>query len=209
MLNLLHNIPALIQTIGLLGVLAIVFAESGLLIGFFLPGDSLLFTAGLLASQGYLSFPLLLIGAVVAAIAGDSVGYWFGAKIGPLLFTREDSWLFRKSHIERTQHYFAKYGSKTILLARFMPIVRTFAPVLAGVGKMKYRTFLTYNIVGGTLWALGMPILGFVLGTTIPNVDRYLLPLILLIIVLSFVPAVIEIIRERRHTSPNEKKSIG
>lgn len=182
------NPSFLISSIGAIGVVAIVFAESGLFFGFFLPGDSLLFTAGLLASLGHFNVILLWIGCTLAAILGDSVGYAFGAKVGPKIFTREDSLFFHKKHIERTQEFYARYGKKTVVLARFVPIVRTFAPILAGVGKMPYRVFLAYNIMGGLLWTTLLIFLGFFLGIVIPDPDRYLMPLIFAIIVISFLP---------------------
>lgn len=188
----------LVQTLGTLGVVAIIFAESGLFFGFFLPGDSLLFTAGLLASQGYIDFWPLLILSAVAAIAGDSVGYAFGRKVGPKLFAREDSRFFKKAYLERTKVFYQKHGKKTIILARFVPIVRTFAPILAGVGDMKYHTFVSYNVIGGLSWTIGLISLGYVLGKTFPDIDRYLLPIIILIIILSMLPNIIEIIRARR-----------
>lgn len=182
------NPSFLISSIGAIGVVAIVFAESGLFFGFFLPGDSLLFTAGLLASMGQFNVFLLWIGCTLAAILGDSVGYAFGAKVGPKIFTREDSLFFHKKHIERTQEFYARYGKKTVVLARFVPIVRTFAPILAGVGKMSYHVFLAYNILGGLLWTTLLIFLGFFLGMLIPDPDRYLMPLIFAIIVISFLP---------------------
>lgn len=188
----------LVQTLGTFGVVAIIFAESGLFFGFFLPGDSLLFTAGLLASQGHIDFWPLLVLCAVAAIVGDSVGYAFGRKVGPKLFVREDSRFFKKAYLERTKIFYEKHGKKTIILARFVPIIRTFAPILAGVGGMHYRTFLSYNIIGGLGWTIGLLSLGYVLGKTIPDIDRYLLPIILLIIILSMIPNVIEFIRSRR-----------
>lgn len=200
----MFDLPILIRAIGHLGIFAIVFAESGLFIGFFLPGDSLLFTAGLLASEGYLNILFLILGSVVAAILGDSVGYAFGARVGPKIFFREDSILFHKKYVERTKKFYDKHGPKTIILARFVPIVRTFAPILAGVGEMRYKTFLTYNIIGGSLWAIGVPILGYVLGRVIPDIDRYLIPIVLVIIFLSVLPPALEILRERK-SSLNEK----
>lgn len=188
----------LVQTLGTVGVVAIIFAESGLFFGFFLPGDSLLFTAGLLASQGYIDFWPLLILSAFAAIAGDSVGYAFGRKVGPKLFAREDSRFFKKTYLERTRIFYERHGKKTIILARFVPIVRTFAPILAGVGEMHYKTFLSYNIIGGLGWTIGLLSLGYVLGKTIPDIDRYLLPIILLIIILSMIPNAVEVIRSRR-----------
>lgn len=188
----------LIVTFGTIGLFAIVFAESGLFFGFFLPGDSLLFTAGLFASQGTLSLPLILVGCFVAAVAGDQVGYLFGKRVGPALFRRPDSRFFRQEYVERAQHFFEKYGAKTIVLARFVPIVRTFAPILAGVGKMPYRTFVSFNVVGGLLWAVGVTLLGYTLGEMIPDIDQYLLPIIALIILISFIPIGVEWLKSRR-----------
>ncbi len=195
--NILHlfsseNLILLIKTVGLVGVYAIIFAESGLLIGFFLPGDSLLFTAGILASQGLFDIYLLVIGVFAAAVFGDSVGYSFGKKVGPKIFSREDSMFFKKDHLNKAQAYYEKYGAKTIVLARFIPIVRTFAPIVAGAGNMHYSTFITYNLIGGALWAIGMSLAGFFLGSSIPDIDKYLLPIILLIVLLSVLPPAIE-----------------
>jgi membrane-associated protein len=187
----------IIKTVGLIGVLAIIFAESGLLIGFFLPGDSLLFTAGFLASQGFLPIAWLLPLSFAAAVAGDSVGYWFGVKTGPKIFTREDSLFFNKNHILRAQHFYEKHGGKTIILARFLPIVRTFAPIVAGVGKMNYRNFLMFNVLGGFLWTFGLILLGYALGNLIPNIDRYLVPIILLIIFLSVAPTAWHLLKDK------------
>ena len=191
------DILSLVQTFGTLGVLAVVFAESGVFFGFFLPGDSLLFTAGLLASQGILNIWVLLIFVPVAAILGDNFGYWFGAKVGPKIFSREDSFFFHKHHIERTREFYAKYGVKAIVIARFVPVVRTFTPVLAGVGQMPYRTFMKYNILGGLLWSVGMLLLGFSLGSVVPNIEHYILPIVLAIIVISFMPIIREVIIHR------------
>lgn len=190
------NLEAIIRSAGYLGLFGIVFAESGLLIGFFLPGDSLLFTAGFLASQGYLHIGLLITLCSVAAIIGDSVGYAFGAKVGPKIFTRPDSLLFHHEHIERAQNFYAKHGKKTLILARFMPIIRTFAPILAGVGKMHYSTFLTYNIIGGIGWASGLSLFGYFLGRMVPSADRYILPIVAAIIVISVAPSVYHVLRD-------------
>ena len=189
----------LIQTVGYLGLFGIIFAESGLFIGFFLPGDSLLFTAGFLASQGFLNIWILAFLVFVAAILGDNFGYAFGRKVGPAIFSREDSLLFHKDHLERAKVFYEKYGAKTLVLARFLPVVRTFAPILAGVGQMHYRTFFFYNVVGAFLWALGMTWLGYFLGATIPGIDKYLIPIILAIIVLSSLPTLIHIIKNREY----------
>ncbi|MDP3770435.1 MAG: VTT domain-containing protein [Candidatus Sungbacteria bacterium] len=192
------NISALVQASGLLGVFAIVFAESGLFIGFFLPGDSLLFTAGFLSSQGLFSITLLMIGSFIAAVAGDNVGYAFGKRAGKKIFTREKSLIFRKDHLESAKRFYEMYGSKTIILARFIPVVRTFAPLVAGVAQMNYRTFFLYNIVGGGLWTLGLTGLGYFLGSVIPGVDRYLIPLIGLIIFLSLLPPLVHILKDKK-----------
>ncbi|MES2059654.1 MAG: DedA family protein [Patescibacteria group bacterium] len=188
----------LIEAAGLFGVIAIIFAESGLFFGFFLPGDSLLFTAGLLASQSLISLPALLIGCFIAAVAGDNVGYIFGKKLGPALFSKEDSFFFSKKHIGKSKAFFEKYGKKAIILARFMPIVRTFTPILAGVGEMEYKRFFTYNMIGGLLWTSGMLLGGFSFGSLIPNPDKYLLPIIGIIILLSILPGIIEWIKHKR-----------
>lgn len=189
----------LIRAVGYLGLFGIVFAESGLFIGFFFPGDSLLFTAGFLASQGFLDIWFLLGVTFVAAVLGDNVGYAFGARVGPRLFKREDSFFFHKNHLERARLFYATHGGKAIILARFMPIVRTFAPILAGVGKMHYPTFIAFNLIGGFLWAIGITLLGYFLGSVIPGVDRYLLPIILLIIFLSILPGIIHVIKNKEH----------
>lgn len=188
------DLPILIKTIGLLGIFFIIFAESGLFFGFFLPGDSLLFTAGLLASQGYFSITLLVLLTTFGAILGDQVGYLFGKKIGPKIFMRDDSFFFKKKYITDAENFYQKYGKKTIILARFVPAVRTFVPILAGVGNMHYRTFVTYNIIGGLLWGLGLPLLGYFLGENIPNVDKYLIPILLFIIFASVLPAIFSFI---------------
>ena len=191
------DVNTFLQTTGLLGIIAVVFAESGLFFGFILPGDSLLFTAGFLASQGVFSIVPLMIGCVVAAIVGDNVGYAFGNRVGKRIFTRDHSLFFRKDHLERAKIFYEKYGPSTIVLSRFLPVVRSFAPIVAGASDMNYRTFLFYNIIGGTLWAIGLTGLGYVLGSVIPNVDHYLLPLIIAIIVLSFLPPVIHVLKDK------------
>ena len=188
----------LVNSLGLIGVVAIIFAESGLLIGFFLPGDSLLFTAGFLASQGFISIEALVVLTFLAAVFGDNIGYAFGKRIGPKIFTKEDSFFFHKKHLVRTERFYERYGKKTIILARFMPVVRTFAPILAGVGRMPYRDFFYYNIVGAGIWTLGLNLLGYYLGSLIPHVDRYLVPILLAIVLTSFIPPVLHFLRERK-----------
>ncbi|KKU18887.1 MAG: hypothetical protein UX55_C0008G0004 [Candidatus Azambacteria bacterium GW2011_GWE2_46_45] len=195
----MFDIIALVKTVGYLGVAVIVFAESGLFIGFILPGDSLLFTAGFLASQGFLN-PLILIAVVFpAAVLGDNFGYAFGRRVGPKIFTREDSLLFHKENLERARMFYEKYGAKTIVLARFLPIIRTFAPILAGVGKMRYATFFAYNLIGAALWGIGITLLGYFLGAMVPGIDRYLAPIILLIIFVSFLPTAIHVLKDRTY----------
>ncbi len=192
---------ALAITLGYVGLAAVVFAESGLFFGFFFPGDSLLFTVGVLASAGIFNLPILLFIIPLAAILGDNVGYWFGAKLGPLLFERKDSFFFRKKHLIAAQRYYEKYGSSTIVLARFVPAVRTFAPIVAGAAKMPYKTFLRFNIIGGLLWGAGVPLLGYALGNTFPAVGENLLPIVSVFIALSFLPIIIEWLRLRRTQS--------
>jgi len=172
-----------------------------LFIGFFLPGDSLLFTAGFLASQGYLNIWILAPLIFIAAILGDNFGYAFGAKVGPALFTKEDSLLFHKDHLVKANNFYAKHGPKTVVMARFLPIVRTFAPILAGVGKMEYRQFFFYNILGGALWSLGLTWLGYFLGSVVPNIDKYLIPIILAIIIVSVLPTLYHVLKNREYTN--------
>src|SRR3990172_2242959 len=170
--SLIHfDLENLIKTVGYFGVFAIVFAESGLLIGIFLPGDSLLFTAGFLASAGIFNIYLLAFGCFVAAVFGDNVGYAFGKKLGPRIFNKEDSFWFHKRHLQKAEAFYQKHGGKTMILARFTPIVRTFAPIVAGAARMNYTTFFFYNIIGGFLWAVGITALGYIAGKSIPNVD--------------------------------------
>jgi membrane-associated protein len=201
-LDLLKDPILLIKTVGLIGIFLIIFAESGLLIGFFLPGDSLLFTAGVLASGHIpdLQLPLvpLLVGCFLAAVIGDSVGYTFGRRVGRPLFEREDSGLFKKKYITQAQAFYEKHGSKTIVLARFVPFVRTFAPIVAGAAEMKYQTFLAFNLIGGLLWAVGVTLAGYFLGNLIPpeDVDKYLLPIIFLILLISVAPAILHVVRD-------------
>jgi membrane-associated protein len=183
---------SLILSFGYVGLGLLVFAESGLFFGFFLPGDSVLFSAGLLAAQGTFNIWILVPLIVICAIVGDQVGYWFGARVGPALFTRPDSFLFKKKRLEETRAYFEKYGPLTIVLARFIPAVRTFAPILAGVGNMRYSLFVRYNILGGVLWGAGMTLLGYVLGSVIPDIERYILPIIALIIGVSALPPLMQ-----------------
>ncbi len=183
-------------------LMAIVFTETGLLVGFFLPGDSLLITAGVVAAAGHLSIWRLIGLLIVAAVVGDSVGYAIGWRLGPRLFTRPKSRLFNPRHVERTRAFYARYGAKTIVIARFVPIVRTFAPVVAGVGQMEYRRFVLYNVAGGVGWVTSMTGAGYCLGQVVPNISEYTHIVVVVVIVLSLIPIVVELIRERRRRSP-------
>lgn len=194
-----HDLLALIKTVGYGGLFGIVFAETGLFLGFFLPGDSLLFVAGFLAGEGFFSIYLLWLLLFVAAVAGNMLGYEFGRHVGQRLYSREDSVVFKKAHLYKTQAFYAKHGSKTIVLARFMPIVRTFAPIIAGIANMKYSVFLFWNILGAILWTTSLLWLGYWLGNVI-DVDKYLLPIILIIVIVSFLPGAHAYFRERRKT---------
>jgi len=187
----------LIEAFGTIGILAIVFAESGLLAGFFLPGDSLLFTAGVLASQGHLDLAVLVVGCPAAAVAGDQVGFWFGRRVGPALFRRPDARFFRQRNLELARDYFARHGPRTIVFARFMPLVRTFAPVVAGVAAMPWRTFVVFNVIGGVVWGAGSVLAGWGLGQ-VGGGEGWLYPVAALIFGLSFVPVIIEVVGLRR-----------
>ena len=189
---------AIIKAGSYLGIAIVVFAESGLLVGIFLPGDSLLFAAGLLSAAGYLVFGPLVFIVVIAAILGDSVGYWFGTNVGQALFSRKDSRFFKQEYLKRTERFYMTYGGRAVVLARFVPIIRTIAPILAGVSSMTYSTFLSYNAIGGLLWGVGMTSLGFFLGSVIPGSERYILPISIVIIVISFLPIFINIARGKR-----------
>ena len=199
----LRDLNALVQWAGYVGLTAIVFVETGLLVGFFLPGDSLLVTAGLLATQADFSLNVYRLGVIltIAAIAGDTLGYWIGRTTGPRIFRREDSLFFHRKHLLRAQDFYERHGGKTIILARFMPIIRTFAPVVAGVGNMEYRRFLAYNVIGGVLWIWSMLFTGYFLGRYVPGIDRHIEKVILLVIFLSILPGIIAWLRERRRAS--------
>jgi len=186
------------RTIGLFGVFGVVFAETGLLIGFFLPGDSLLFTAGFLASQGVFDIWPLSLGCFVACVLGNVAAYAFGARVGRKLFERPDSRFFKQQHLVKAHAFYEKHGAKALVLARFIPAVRVFAPIIAGVSAMDYRKFTIVNVVGGALWAIGLTWAGYWLGQTIPNVDRYLLPIVALIVIVSVLPAVIHVWNDRK-----------
>jgi membrane-associated protein len=190
------DLVQIIQTVGYIGLFAIVFAESGLFFGFFLPGDSLLLTAGLLASQGKLEIGMLLILLPVAAILGDNVGYWFGKKTGSHIFNRDESLLFRRKNLLAARAFYDKHGGKTIIVARFMPFIRTFAPIVAGAVEMPFRRFFTFNVIGGVLWGVGVTLAGYYLGQTIPDIDRYFLVIIGAVILVSALPAALHIAKE-------------
>ena len=201
----------LIDKVGLIGIWLIVFAESGLLFGFFLPGDSLLFTAGFFASEPssipselHLNLPLLLVGCWIAAVAGDQVGYAFGHRVGEALLQRPDSRFFKRRNVEKAQRFFDKHGPKTIVLARFVPIVRTFAPILAGVSSMRYRTFVTFNVVGGTVWAIGLTLVGYFLGQ-VQVVEENLEIALIIIVGVSFMPVIIELLRARAEAKRDDQ----
>ncbi|HEY4909612.1 MAG TPA: VTT domain-containing protein [Methylomirabilota bacterium] len=196
-----YSLDALIQWGGYVLLVGIVFAETGLLIGCFLPGDSLLITAGVLAAAGHLNIWWINVLLMAAAIIGDSVGYAIGARLGPRIFTREKSLLFNPKHVMRTRQFYEKYGPKTIVIARFVPIIRTFAPVLAGVGMMNYRRFLTYNVLGGIGWVASMSWAGYLLGHAVPNISKHMHIVVIVIIVLSCIPIAVEVYRERRKAS--------
>ena len=196
----LRDLPALVQWAGYVGLTTIIFVETGLLVGFFLPGDSLLVTAGLLASQPDFELNVYMMGVLfsVAAIVGDTVGYYIGRMTGPRIFTREDSLFFNKKHLYRAHAFYEKHGGKTIVLARFMPIVRTFAPVVAGVAEMQYRSFIIYNVFGGLLWVWSMLFTGYFLGRYIPGIDQHIEKVILVVIFLSILPGIIGWWKERK-----------
>jgi membrane-associated protein len=192
----LTDVETLVRVGGLTAMTAIVFAETGLMVGFFLPGDSLLVTAGVFASTGQFDILLLNVILVAAAIAGDTVGYWIGRRAGPALFNRPKSLLFNPDHLRRAHEFYEKHGGKTIILARFMPIVRTFAPVVAGMGRMQYRRFLSFNVFGGLLWVVSMTLIGYYLGK-IPGVREHIELVIVIVVFLSVLPGFIAFFRER------------
>ena len=194
-IDLHFDLAELIRAVGYVGLFAIVFAESGLLVGVFFPGDSLLFTAGFLASQGFLDLPLLAATVVVAAISGDAVGYAFGRRVGRRLFERPESRFFKRKHLLAAEAFYEKHGGKAIVLARFLPFVRTFAPIVAGVGLMRYRRFVMFNVIGALIWGAGLTTAGYLLGNVIPDVDRYLIPIILVLVIVPGLPTVLHLVR--------------
>ena len=194
----LSDVRGLIEWGGLALIVLIVFAETGLLIGFFLPGDSLLVTAGVFAATGHPNIVTLLVLVTLAAIVGDQVGYYIGYRAGPMIFRREDSMFFKRAHLLRAHAFYEKHGGKTIILARFMPIIRTFAPVVAGVGTMEYRQFVTYNVIGGFAWVWSMSLLGYGLGSVIPDIDKHIHKVIAVVVFLSILPGIVEWWRHRQ-----------
>lgn len=203
--NIKHYLdPNTIATAGYFVLIFVVFAETGLAAGFFLPGDSLLFVAGLFAADGKFNLFILLTTVFAAAVIGDAVGYMTGAKMGPRLFKRPKSLIFRPSHLQKASAFYEKYGGKTIIIARFVPIVRTFAPIVAGAAQMPYRTFVFYNIIGGFLWVFTMILGGYFLGRAFPFLREHLEIVVIVIVLLSILPAIIEIIRARRKKTQAE-----
>jgi membrane-associated protein len=193
MLGLLDTIIAF----GYIGVFITIFAESGFLLGFFLPGDSLLFTVGLLSSQGYFNIEIIVILALSGAILGDNFGYWVGKKFGPKIFNRDDSFFFKKKYVARAAEFYSLYGKKAIILARFVPIVRTFVPIMAGVARMQYGIFVSYNVIGGIIWTVGVTLVAYTLGTQFPGIKEYLHIIIVGIILVSVLPIVFDLARQR------------
>ncbi|HEX3695441.1 MAG TPA: VTT domain-containing protein [Polyangia bacterium] len=204
----IYDVQGIVRWGGLIALVAVIFSETGLLVGFFLPGDSLLVTAGLFCTSAdpgqipLLNIVTLNLAVMVAAIVGDTVGYWIGAKSGPKLFSREQSLLFSKKHLLRTKEFYERNGGKTIIIARFIPFVRTFAPVVAGIGKMNYRRFISFNIVGGIGWVFSMTMLGFLLGKTYPPITKQIDKVIIVIIFVSLLPGMIS-------WATNRKKPAG
>jgi membrane-associated protein len=193
-----YNVPELIRIGGMAGLILVVFAETGLMVGFFLPGDSLLVTAGLFAAKGDLSIAWLNVALAGAAIVGDATGYWIGRRAGQALYNRPNSFLFRREHLVKTHDFYERHGGKTIVIARFMPIIRTFAPVVAGAANMTYRRFAVYNVAGGIGWVVSMTLTGYFLGRAVPNIEKNIHIVVAVVIFLSLLPGIIAYLRERR-----------
>src|SRR5262245_61480536 len=193
----IYDVESLVRVGGLIGLTAIVFVETGLLIGFFLPGDSLLVTAGLFAARGDIELLPMIVCLSVAAIVGDTVGYNIGARAGPKLFTRQNSLLFNRKHLITTKEFYERHGPFTIVIARFIPILRTFAPVVAGVGAMEYRRFIVYNVAGGIGWVLTTVLGGYFVGQMGPNIHDHIHKVIAVVIILSLLPAIIKVAKEK------------
>jgi len=194
-----HLIP-LIKAIGYAGIFGIIFCESGVFFAFFFPGDTLLFSVGVLAYQHYFNLWIAVVYVCVAAIAGGLFGFWTGKKIGPRIFTREDSLFFKKSYVKKAQMFFTKYGNVTVFISRYIPIVRTFAPTVAGVAQMKNKNFFIYNFLGGTTWCASLVLFGYFLGEKIPDIDKYLLPIVAFVCVASFLPLIFEVFKRKNKT---------
>lgn len=208
LLDLWAQVPsaeAIIRWGGVIALITIVFAETGLLVGFFLPGDSLLVTAGLFAARGDLNVVVLLVSLSIAAIVGDAVGYAIGRRLGPKLFKKEDSLLFKRKHLVKAHEFYERYGGKTIVIARFVPIIRTFAPTVAGAAEMTYSKFAAYNVFGGLLWVFSMVLGGYALGSVVPNIDKYIHYVIVIVVFLSLLPPFIEWWRERRRNAAEKR----
>jgi membrane-associated protein len=199
-----YNVPELIRMGGMVGLVAIVFAETGLMVGFFLPGDSLLVTAGIFAARGDLHIGWLNFALALAAVVGDATGYWIGWRAGQALYNRPDSFLFRRSHLIKTKEFYEKHGGKTIVIARFMPIIRTFAPVVAGTAEMTYKRFATYNVAGGIAWVLSMTLTGYFVGRIVgpEKLEKQLHLIVAGVIFLSLLPGLIAWLRERAKPAP-------
>lgn len=197
----MFDLIPLIKAAGYFGIFGIVFAETGLLVGMFLPGDSLLFTAGFLASQGFLHIGILCALTGVSALLGDNTGYWLGRRFGPSVFSRQGSLFFDPSYLDRANIFYNRYGSKTLVLARFVPVIRTIAPTMAGVGRMRYPKFLVFSVIGAVLWGIGVPFAGYYLGSVIPGIDRYIVPIVLAIILVSVAPGAWHFFRNAYHRS--------
>jgi membrane-associated protein len=202
-----YNIPELIRFGGLYGMVFIIFAETGLMVGFFLPGDSLLVTAGLFAARGDLNIATLIPSLIVAAILGNTTGYWIGNRAGKALYSRPDSLLFRRQHLIRTHEFYERHGGKTIVLAQFMPIVRTFAPVVAGAAGMSYTRFIAFNVVGAIIWITSMSLTGYYLGRIVPNIESRIHIVIAIVIFLSLLPAIIGYVQSKLRERSAEKPS--
>lgn len=197
----MFDVIALVKAAGYFGLFGIIFSECGLLVGILLPGDSLLFAAGFLASRGYLNIFVLAPLLFIAAVAGDNFGYFIGRKTGPRVFNREESFFFHKDNAEKAKEFFEKYGVKSIILARFLPVVRTLVPVLAGVGRMDRRTFFLFDLLGGVLWSSGITLTGYFLGNLVPDIDKYLLPVVGAIIIISLLPMLLHVLKGKKQGS--------
>ena len=196
-LHQIYDVKSLVMWAGYIGLVAIVFAETGLLIGFFLPGDSLLVTAGLFAATGDLNIIFLNLLLIPAAILGNITGYWIGNKAGPKLFKREQSLLFRKDYLIKTKVFYEKHGASTMIITRFMPILRTFAPIVAGIGGMDYKKFMLYNVIGAVAWVVSMTLIGFYLARLVPGIENHVEKVIIIIVFLSILPAIIKFLKHK------------